>query len=234
LAAEKETAKVSVYSWLPTRLAAAILAAVAICACRPTADEQQATSTTTSTATAASAPASRPECTDIVERFSRALTTVQSQSPVERLAEIRAAGAAAGEDPAGCVTRRLETLVTEQRRKLVRLSVNEQDTPAAAIYECPELGPDLRCDGAVADDTAHLGELSVGNAVSGSRDVRMEIAPQYQPTSTTFYLLKTAGGSLEAAQLPLRSVPSVYAMVAIVKEMVDAGYVKYVWLVRAP
>lgn len=219
--------------WLsPTRLAVTVLAAVAICACRPTADEQQAISTTTSTTTAASAAVSRPECTDIAERFSRALARVQSQSPVERLAEIRAAAAAAGEDPAGCVTKQLETLVIEQRRKLVRLFVNEQETHAAAIYECPELGPDLRCAGPVADDTAHLGELSVGNAISGSRNVRIANAPDYKPISTTFYLLKTAGGSLEVAELPLRSVPAVYAMVAIVKEMGDGGYVKYVWLGR--
>jgi hypothetical protein len=222
---------VSVRWLLPTRLAPTALVAVVICACSSTAGEQQTTSA--SNPPAASANGDRTECADLVGRFSRALSRVRSESPVEGLAEIRAAAAAAGEDPAGCIRDRFETLVIEQRRKLVRLSLNEQEVTPAAIYECPELGPNLRCDSAVADDTAHLGELAVGGAISNPRNARMEIASDYKPTSTTFYLLKTPNGALEMAELPLRSVAPVYAMVAIIKEKGDGGYVKYVWLVRA-
>jgi hypothetical protein len=189
--------------------------------------------TSTSSAPAASSKGDRPECADIVGRFSRALSKVQSESPVERLAEIRAAAAAAGEDPAGCITERLDPIVMEQRRTLVRLSLNGQPATATAIYECPKLEPNFRCAGARADDTAHLGELAGGAPISDSGTVRVEIAAGYKPTSTTLYLMKTTDGSLEMAELPLKWVPPMYALVVIVKEAGDGGYVKYVWLVRA-
>jgi len=221
---------VSAHWLLPTRLAATTLAAVVMCAC--TSDPERQHPTSTSTAPAAPAKGDRPECADIVGRFSRALSKVRSEPPVERLAEIRAAAVEAGEDPAGCIAERLDTMVIEQRRRLVRLSLDGQEAAPAAIYECPELGPNFRCAGARADDTAHLGELTSGSAVSDSGTVRMEIAADYKPTATTFYLLKTPGGSLEVAELPLKLTPPLYAVVVIVKED-DGGHVKYVWLLRA-
>jgi len=200
-----------------------------VCACSSDPGEPQRAST--SSVSPPPQTTERPECVEIAKRFSTAYSRVRSESPVERLAEIRTAAAAAGEDPAGCLAGRLEKLVTEQRRKLVRLFLNEQEAAPAAIYECPELGPRFRCQGAVADDTAHLGEMAAGGAIPNPGSIRMELARDYKPISATPYLLKTPNGSLEKTAVPLTPASPLYAMVVIVQEH-DSGYVKYVWLLQ--
>lgn len=207
---------------------AVMLVALLTAACRPDAGNPRATTTSVRPTTTQSSE--RPECRDLDGRFSRALTSVKSDSPVERLAEIRAAAVAAGEDPAGCVASRLADLVTEQRRRLVTLIVDDRAATPAAIYECPQVGPNLRCDGAVADDTAHLAAASVA-ARAPARSVRMELARGYAPVSATPYVLKARTGSPETITLPLRSIPAALHAIVVVVEEADAGYVKYVWLV---
>lgn len=163
--------------------------------------------------------------------------------PVERLKAIERVSARIGEDPEGCAAEPIRFATQRERLRLVTLVAGKERIPPAAVYVCGSLSEGLRCVGAVADDTAHLGEMqALATPLPSSNRLQLQPDPQFAFASRRVYIAPRstlmdrpryteptpdADHSFEVPHLAEALV-----LIAIVKES-SGSYIKFVWLLAA-